>query len=223
MTSPYESLPDHRFWRRGVARVEPFLLDPVVEAGFKIAPADKVATAGSCFAQQIARSLRDGGLNYHVAERPDDGMSEAEARRRNFGVFSARTGNIYTARQLVQLFHEAFGRRRPAETAWRRGDGRFVDAFRPRIEPDCARRRAGAAPFASRRRAADVRDARRLHLHPRPDGGPALAHRRLGLSAGARRHVLFRDNQTLASSLIVALQRALLRPVAARVRQFLSR
>jgi hypothetical protein len=74
------------FWRRAVARVEPFLLDPVVETGFKIAPADKAATAGSCFAQHIARSLRESGFNYYVAERPDDGMSESDAARRNFGV-----------------------------------------------------------------------------------------------------------------------------------------
>jgi hypothetical protein len=136
MTNPYASLPDHRFWRRAVARVEPFLLDPVLETGFRIAPADKVATAGSCFAQHMSRALQEVGFNYYVAERPDEGTSEVEARRRNFGVFSTRTGNIYTTRQLLQLFHEAFGRRTPAEAVWRRDDSRFVDAFRPRIEPD---------------------------------------------------------------------------------------
>ncbi len=136
MTNPYAGLPDHQFWRRGVSRVEPFLLDPVIEVGFSVGAADKVATAGSCFAQHISRSLQRIGFNYYVAEQPAEGVAEAEARRRNYGVFSARYGNLYTARQLLQLFHECFGRRTPAETVWRRDDGRFVDAFRPQIEPD---------------------------------------------------------------------------------------
>jgi hypothetical protein len=50
-------------------------------------------------------------------------------------VFSARYGNVYTARQALQLFRRAFGAFTPAEAVWSRGD-RFVDAFRPRIEPN---------------------------------------------------------------------------------------
>jgi hypothetical protein len=136
MTNPYALLPDYQFWRRAVSRMEPFLLDPVVATGFKIGAADKVATAGSCFAQHISRSLKGIGFNYYVAEQPHQDVTETEAKRRHFGVFSARYGNLYTSRQLLQLFLEAFGRRTPAEAVWQRGDGRFVDAFRPQIEPD---------------------------------------------------------------------------------------
>lgn len=136
MISPYAELPDHQFWRRAVSRVEPFLLDPVIESGVKIGRADKVATAGSCFAQHISRSLRVAGFNYYVVEDRSPFDDDKEANRRNFGVFSARYGNLYTVQQLLQLFLEAFDRRAPQEVAWRRGDGRFVDAFRPQIEPD---------------------------------------------------------------------------------------
>jgi hypothetical protein len=51
----------------------------------------------------------------------------------NYGVFSARYGNVYTARQLLQLFRRAYGELTPRPVAWQRG-ARFVDPFRPEIE-----------------------------------------------------------------------------------------
>jgi hypothetical protein len=133
--NPYRNLPPHQFWRRAVAGVEPFLFDPVVSTRFTIDRAERVATAGSCFAQHIARRLSAIGFNYFV---PEDGagLGEEERRRRNYGVFSARFGNLYTTRQLLQLFQQCFDGRVPAEGAWQRDDGRWVDALRPQIEPD---------------------------------------------------------------------------------------
>lgn len=135
MTNPYKGLPDHQFWRRGVSGVEHHRLDPIVEPRFRIARGDRVATAGSCFAQHISNRLSQTGFDYFVTE---DGAELApdERRRRNFGVFSARYGNLYTTAQLRQLFDEAFGRRRPHDVAFQRPDGRFIDAFRPQIEPE---------------------------------------------------------------------------------------
>lgn len=135
MSNPYRKLPDHQFWRSAVAGVEPFRLDPVVATRFRIAADDRVATAGSCFAQHISRRLARIGFGYQVVE-DGAGLPESERTRRNFGVFSARYGNIYTSRQLLQLFEAAFEGRTPAEAAWQRHDGRFVDALRPTVEPD---------------------------------------------------------------------------------------
>ena len=150
VTNPYSSLPDHQFWRRAVARGEGFALDPVVAPRFSIAQDDRVATAGSCFAQHISRSLRRIGFGYWVTEAAPKGLPPEEAEGLGYGVFSCRFGNIYTTRQLVQLFDEAFGRQR--DEAWPRADGRFVDALRPRVEP---------GGFAS---AEDVARARTIHL-----------------------------------------------------------
>jgi GSCFA family len=133
---PYEHLHDHRFWRKAVAEVPPFALDPLISVPFKIASADKVATAGSCFALHIARSLRTYGLNYYVCEAPPVGLSEEAMRRRNYGIFSCRYGNIYTSRHLLQLALRAYERRHPHLDVWSRGDGRLLDPFRPLIEPD---------------------------------------------------------------------------------------
>lgn len=135
MSNPYQAFEDYRFWRRSVSRTEPHLFDPVVAPRFAIAAGDRIATAGSCFAQHISRKLGEIGFNYFV---PEDGaaLEAAERRRRNYGVFSARFGNLYTTTQLRQLFEEACGARVPHERAWRRPDGRWIDPYRPQIEPD---------------------------------------------------------------------------------------
>lgn len=120
---PYESLPAERFWRKAVAGVPPFALDPLAPSGFRLSRSERIATAGSCFAQRLSRALQGGGFNFLLAEPNDEGLS-------------ARYGNVYTTRQLAQLFDRAFGRYRPTIGAWRRDDGRHVDPFRPRTFPE---------------------------------------------------------------------------------------
>lgn len=134
MNNPYKGLPDTSFWRRSVAGVERHEFDPVVAVKFQIKSFERVVTAGSCFAQHISRKLSSVGFNYFVTEA-GDGLSDEERRTSNYGVFSARYGNIYTSRQLIQLLHECYDGRVVAENAWLREDGRWVDSLRPQIEP----------------------------------------------------------------------------------------
>jgi hypothetical protein len=133
--NPYRHLPARQFWRSAVAAVPVDDVDPVVSGKFQFSNADKIATAGSCFAQHISKTLQKNGLNYYVAE-VEASLAVDEARRRNYGVYSARYGNLYTARQLLQLFERAYGTSVPLDSAWLRADGRYVDPFRPQIEPD---------------------------------------------------------------------------------------
>ena len=133
--NPYSGLPRAQFWRRSVSGVERHLLDPVISSKFTIGREQKVATAGSCFAQHIARKLQATGFNYFVAEQAQ-GLSQEQARANGYGVFSARYGNIYTVRQLLQLFERAHGTFAPVEDHWTRPDGRFADPYRPNVEPD---------------------------------------------------------------------------------------
>lgn len=151
--NPYAGLQNYQFWRRAIEAVDSSMVDPVVGSKFKLSVSDKVATAGSCFAQHISRTLASNGFTYYVTETGtgvDD--SEHSLKDLNYGVFSARYGNIYTSRQLVQLFDRAYGRFSPLDNAWRRKDGRYVDPFRPLVEP---------LGYAS---AADVEIARASHF-----------------------------------------------------------
>ena len=132
---PYVGLPDYAFWKQAVAQTPMEQFDPVLDVPFVISRSDKVATAGSCFAQHISKRIRSGGFQFLVTEACENDKEE-HADARGFYDFSARYGNIYTSRQLVQLFDRAFGYFRPVDVYWRfRGD-RFCDPFRPRIEPD---------------------------------------------------------------------------------------
>ncbi|WP_370205029.1 GSCFA domain-containing protein [Pararhodobacter marinus] len=95
----------------------------------------RIATAGSCFAQHIGRNLREKGFAYLDAEPAPAQVSPALASEYGYGMYSARYGNIYTARQLLQLLQRANGSFRPTEDYWIKGDG-VVDPFRPTIEPE---------------------------------------------------------------------------------------
>jgi len=96
----------------------------------------RVATAGSCFAQHVSGALAHAGYNYFIAEPAPVGMSADAARRAQYGIFSARYGNVYTARQLLQLFDRAYGTFEPVDVAWARPGGSYADPFRPEFEPD---------------------------------------------------------------------------------------
>jgi hypothetical protein len=134
--NPYAEAPKVQFWKHSVAAIEPIDLDPVVSPRFAIGSQERVATAGSCFAQHIARTLKGSGFNYFVAENAPPGMSEGRARELNYGTFSARFGNIYTVRQLRQLIERAEGDFVPRTVAWESSTpGRVVDPFRPQIVP----------------------------------------------------------------------------------------
>lgn len=134
-TNPYRQLGPEAFWKTGVAdhyaEQMPGLWDPA----FPLRKGHKVATFGSCFAQHISRALKAAGYSWFDAEPLPSFVSPDEAARFNYGVYSARTGNIYTAADLRQWLEWAAGEAEPPAEAWERG-GRFFDPFRPAIEPD---------------------------------------------------------------------------------------
>lgn len=132
---PYSNLKKSQYWRRSIEKTPVEDVDPVLTSRFKINKNSRVATAGSCFAQHISRTLSANGFNYYIPETGAP-LSAEEAVIRNFGIFSARYANIYTSSQLLQIFEEAFGLFVPSEKHWIRPDGKYVDPYRPQIEPD---------------------------------------------------------------------------------------
>ena len=119
------------------------MVDPLSGGFLTLGRDDKVATAGSCFAQHIARNLvaadfhflrTEAAAGFSTASAADfSAASAADFSAASAADFSAAFGNIYTARQLHQLMLRAYALMRPVDSAWRRPDGRWVDPFRPQI------------------------------------------------------------------------------------------
>lgn len=128
--NPYSGRPEYSYWRQGVAAPSWQDVDPIVDVPFTIARGDRVATAGSCFAQHLSRTLQQDGFSYLVTETFAD---HPGTRNEGYGVFSARFGNVYTTRQLLQLFDRAYGLYRPRDRWFVTRSG-VVDPFRPRIQ-----------------------------------------------------------------------------------------
>jgi hypothetical protein len=135
MTHPYVDIPAHQRWRSAMAQCPPGEVDPVVSAPWRISAVDTIATAGSCFAQHVARRLRLAGLRHLEAESAHPMLSPETATSFGYGLFSARYGSIYTARQLLQLFRRAYGRFTPLDDIWPGENGTLFDPFRPTIQP----------------------------------------------------------------------------------------
>ncbi len=132
---PYTNAAAHRMWRRAVALPDMRDVDPVVSAPFSVTPTDRIATAGSCFAQHLSRHIDKSGYTYLVTEAAHPMLDRTLASEYNYGTFSARFGNIYTTRQLLQLFQRAYGEFTPIADFWTEPDGTVLDPFRPQVQP----------------------------------------------------------------------------------------
>lgn len=133
--SPYSALPPYAFWRSGVAQQSPLNPQRLYAKKFEINPATPIMTAGSCFAQHISRYLKARDYAIQDIEPAPEYLPLSAHARYGYGLYSARYGNIYTMRQMLQLAQEAFGLFQPGEVVWEK-EGRYYDALRPSVEPE---------------------------------------------------------------------------------------
>ncbi len=147
---PYKCRPTHNFWDRTVSSRNSLEIDGWYKKKFNLT-GRSIASGGSCFAQHLGRRLRQSGFDYLDVELAPDFLLPESHADFGYGLFSARYGNIYTSRQLVQLVERTLGRFTPRDRAWKRDEG-VVDPFRPTIEPD---------PYGSE---AEMLAAQRNHL-----------------------------------------------------------
>lgn len=149
MASPYKNIGPSHFWRSAVADIPSSAVTPIPSKKFSMPDRARIATAGSCFAQNVAKVLI--GL-------PNIKFLQTEVNAADQPMFSAQYGNIYTVRQLRQLFREATAAVPGTPVVWRRPDGRWVDAQRPTMFRD-----GFASPEAVRAaRAAHLESVRRM-------------------------------------------------------------
>ncbi|HEY0166881.1 MAG TPA: GSCFA domain-containing protein [Jatrophihabitans sp.] len=132
--NPYQSLPARSFWRSAAAEPEMADIDELWTPKFALGQDDPILTAGSCFARHIGRTLLDLGMNWRDAEPAPPGLTAEQRAARQYGVFSFRAGNIYTAATLRQWLGWATGAESPGAESWI-SDGRHFDPFRPSVEP----------------------------------------------------------------------------------------
>lgn len=133
--NPYSDLPKSAFWKTGVAQENPYEIKGIYKKKFDIPANAKIATAGSCFAQHISRYLKKNGYNVLDVEPPPPKLSENLHQKFGFSMYSARYGNIYTVRQLLQLAQEVASEWTPQNYIWEK-NGKFYDALRPAVEPE---------------------------------------------------------------------------------------
>ncbi|KIC18502.1 GSCFA domain-containing protein [Leisingera sp. ANG-Vp] len=132
--NPYESVPPRGFWRTAVADKNMLDISGLWVPKFRVAQDSRVSTYGSCFAQHIGRALAARGFSWFRPEERPFGLSDDNAAKFNYDVFSSRTGNIYTATLLLQWLKWAFGGAKMPDEVWEK-DGRWFDPFRPNVEP----------------------------------------------------------------------------------------
>lgn len=136
-SNPYIDLPDSSYWKLAVVDRSADTVNDFYSRRFSI-QGKTIATAGSCFAQEIAKELRRNGFNVLDKEPITDDQREiSDPSQYGYGLYSARHGNIYTTPQLLQLAKEATGLANYDQEAyiWEKA-GRYYDAFRPNIEPN---------------------------------------------------------------------------------------
>lgn len=135
--NPYKSVGSNGYWRSGVADVGVFGLSNLWKAPWALPENAGFITFGSCFAQHMSRALTYRKMNWINAEPAPGGSSWQIKNSFNYDIFSARTGNIYTAAQLLTWARLANGEM-PVEDCelWRDSGKRVYDMLRPQIEPD---------------------------------------------------------------------------------------
>ena len=133
--NPYSELPLTAFWRTGVAQENPYEINDVYKKKFDITSKTKIATAGSCFGQHIGKHLKKNGFRVIDVEKAPAGLPFELHEKYGFSLYSARYGNIYTVKQLLQLAQEVSGERKPENYIWKK-NGKYFDALRPAVEPE---------------------------------------------------------------------------------------
>jgi len=128
---PYLTQPQTAFWSRSVS--ENFsnseLLNnekPLISKG------DAVVSAGSCFASNMIPYLESAGIEYIRTETYPK-MFQDLGENLGYANFSARYGNIYTTRQLLQLYLRTLGLFKPFEDRWE-VENKIIDPLRPGLK-----------------------------------------------------------------------------------------
>lgn len=128
---PYKLLESKAFWSQAISKnFEPTEL--VAGNERLLRKGDRVTSAGSCFASNLVPFIESAGLEYIRTEKFPK-LFEDLGENLGYANFSARYGNVYTARQLKQLYDRSLGLFKPEEDRWIDNKS-FVDPYRPGLK-----------------------------------------------------------------------------------------
>lgn len=128
--SPYDFQPDKAFWSRSVSKnYHPI---SIIDYDKLLKSTDKVVSAGSCFASNLIPYIESAGIKYIRTEKIPKIFSDL-GENLGYANFSAAYGNIYTARQLLQMYKRSLGEFHPEEYYWQEGHC-VIDPFRPGLK-----------------------------------------------------------------------------------------
>ncbi len=134
MNNPYIGLEKNAFWKSAISNLNPLEYAGIYRPKFEINRSMDICAAGSCFAQHIGRQFKNRKYRFVDLEKPIALFEKGDLGRFGYDMYSARFGNIYSMRQLLQMFYRADGSFVPEETSWET-KSRWYDPFRPTIEP----------------------------------------------------------------------------------------
>jgi hypothetical protein len=130
--NPYSDLPSYAFWKTAVSETDLKWINLRWQPKTAIDRKTKIITVGSCFAQHISKALKENGFCWIDSEPAPTELPVTEHTKHNYGVFSFRTGNIYTAGLLKQWILWAIGTEEQSREYFF-DNGQFFDPFRPSL------------------------------------------------------------------------------------------
>ncbi len=131
--NPYQGCVPQQFWRTAVAEAgESDLFGGIWSPKFPLGMGTSFVTAGSCFAQHISKWLIRNGYNWLDSEPAPGNLDASEREANGYGVFSFRTGNIYTAALLRQWIEQSLSGAPTVDEVFEE-NGRYFDPLRPLI------------------------------------------------------------------------------------------
>ncbi len=135
MQHPYKNFPDKNYWNKSVGFRDYAEISSLWTPKFTISKKDQTITAGSCFAQHMSKAMREAGFRWLNCEPAPKYLYPDQAKAFNYGIYSFRTSNIYTASALKQWIIWAEDRGETIKDRYWSDGERFFDPFRPTIEP----------------------------------------------------------------------------------------
>ena len=127
MAHPYQDLPAKNYFK---SLSYGDYVEDLFEPKFQIKPQDKIATAGSCFAQNLSNYVLNKDTRYLKIEPPPGVCSPKSASDYGYGQYSCNYGNIYSPVQLYQLLNEAVSNK-PRFLIAKNSQQNFIDLLRP--------------------------------------------------------------------------------------------